>query len=688
MIDAVLMMGGLGIVIGSGLAAASKIFYVYVDPLVEKIDDLLPGANCGGCGYPGCGPNAEAIAAGKASPSSCVAGGADLAEAIAAVMGMSVEAKEPDIARPGCNYSVETAAQKFQYTGLSDCQAASLLYGGMKVCNIGCLGLASCMRACPFDAIVMGADGLPIVLEDKCTGCGTCERVCPKHIIKLSSVTRRILQEYTTEDCTTPCQRACPAGINIPAYISHVSEGDYSKAVQVIKERNPFPTVIGRICPRPCEDECRRTLVDEPVAINFLKRYAADVEFESGQRSQPFVAPATNRKIAIIGGGVEGLSAAFFAARLGHAPTVFEANPQLGGLLRKAIAGYRLPRNILEWDIEGIREIGVNTVTNATLGRDFTIASLLKEDFEAVILASGGFDSRTERLSGTKIEEPVPGVYLLIDVIKSAMENDGNVKLAKDVVIAGGTEIASTAVAICKQLGAENVSFVFRNSKADPALDQKQLDTLENSGANLIFDACITKFIGEDNQLTAIEYEDRNSKTAYVISAGNFIVDSGRLPELIFRRTGIADTDETPVDEPIYWEGIQPYKNPFYSEEKGLLAAGDPVTDYSAAIRAIAGGRRSAASVHMIMYDMDLTLPEKVLRSETVLQDVDSLENVNSSKRHIMPTCSVSEVPGRCPEIELGFSAQDASAEASRCLRCGIICYMPEHQRHELKKAG
>ena len=690
MLYAILMMGGLGVIIGSGLAVASKIFYVYVDPLVEKIDDLLPGANCGGCGLPGCAPNAEAIAAGKASPDSCVAGGADLAEAIAAVMGMTIEAKEPDIARPGCTYGTGKAAKKFEYKGLDDCQAVSMLYGGMKICTIGCLGLGSCMRACPFSAIVMGEDGLPVVLEDKCTGCGACERICPKNIIKLSSVTRRILQEYTTDDCTTPCQRACPAGINICEYIRHISEGDHSGAVQIIKERNPFPTVIGRICPRPCENECRRNLVDESVAINYLKRHAADIEMKSKKRSQPYKAPETDRRIAVVGGGVEGLSAAFFVARLGHSPTVYEAESKLGGLLRKAIAEYRLPRDILDWDIEGVRELGVDTVTNSTLGRDFTIASLLKEGFEAVLLASGGFDSRSERMGDAEIEEPVPGVHLLLDVIKSGMESPSGVALASDVIVAGGAEIATTAADICKEQGAKNITFLFKETKADLALKPGQLEALEKTGANLIFNASVTKLTGRDDNLTGIWYEDRENRSTAMITAGNLIIDSGRLPELIFKRAAASDDAEKTAQPggPIDWEGLQPYDNPFYSEEKGLLAAGAPVTDYSAAIRAIAGGRRSAASVHMLMYDMALSLPEKVVTSDTVLQSLDALDNVNSTERNIMPTCPVSEVPRRCPEIELGYSDETAKKEADRCLRCGIICYMPDYQRRELKKTG
>ena len=157
------------------------------------------------------------------------------------------------------------------------------------------------------------------------------------------------MREYTTEECTTPCQRSCPAGINIREYIRQIVLGNNRRAVQVIKERNPFPAVIGRICPRPCELDCRRNYVDEPVAINYLKRFAADFEKESGERILPYKAPVSGRSVAVVGGGVEGLSAAFFTARLGHDTTVFEAGPKLGGLLRSAIAKERLPEEILDW---------------------------------------------------------------------------------------------------------------------------------------------------------------------------------------------------------------------------------------------------------------------------------------------------------------------------------------------------
>ncbi|MFW6082053.1 MAG: RnfABCDGE type electron transport complex subunit B [Desulfosalsimonas sp.] len=677
MFYAILMMGGLGLIIGAALALASRIFYVYVDPKVLEIDDLLPGANCGGCGYPGCGPNAEAIVAGKSPPDSCVAGGSDLAEAIAAVMGMSIEAKEPDIALPGCTYGLQEADLKFNYQGLSDCQAAALLYGGMKVCHIGCLGLGSCMRACPFSAIYMDEAGLPAVDENLCTGCGTCERVCPKHIIKLSSVTRRILKEYATDDCTTPCQRQCPAGINISGYIEQVSEGNYSKAVQIIKERNPFPAVIGRICPRPCETVCRRNLVDEPVAINCLKRFAADYEMENNLRSQPYTAPATGRKIAIVGGGIEGLSAAFFSARLGHSPTVYEASEKPGGLLRKAISRERLPEHVLQWDIEGVEDLGVSIHTNMSMGKDFTLASLLARDYEAVLLASGGWDSRLGRNPKPRPEEPVPGVFLLIDLLRSGKDNKFGIPPASDVVIAGSSLSSEQSVRICRHMGAENISVVFRRPRGLVPLTDEQIQEMESLGASVIFSAAITRLAGEEDRLEFVEYEDLEKGGTKVIPARSLFIDSGRIPELIFRRIRAEQDEEHPAppDAPVRWEGVQPYKNPAYSEERGLLGQGDPITDYSAAIRAIAGGRRSAASLHKLMYDLDIDLPENVVSRDSVIQSVTDLQGVEISGRNIMPVCEPDDVPRKCPEIELGYTEQQAKAEADRCLRCGIICY-------------
>ncbi len=679
MVVAISIMGIMGVVVGIGLAAASKIFYVYVDPKILAVDEALPGANCGGCGFPGCASNAEAIVAGKSPPNSCVAAGPEVAEAIAKIMGMSIEAKEPDIARPGCTYGVQDADIKYIYDGLSDCRAAALLSGGMKVCSIGCLGFGSCVKVCQFGALSMGPDGLPKVNEDKCTGCGACERVCPKHIITLSSVTRRIMREYTTEDCTTPCQRACPAGIDICEYIRQIAKGDYHRSVQVIKERNPFPTVIGRVCPRPCEDDCRRQLADEPVAINFLKRFAADYEKSVDKRILPYKAPDTGRKVAIIGGGLEGLSTAFFMARLGHETTLYESTDQLGGLLRSAIAANRLPMDILDWDIEGILEMGVQAKTGQTLGRDFTIDSLLSSDIEAVFLATGGWDSRLARGAGKAIENPVPGMWLLIDLLRFEEEITGDNKLGTHVVIAGGGTSVIAAAEKCRHAGAVNITIMFQEGEADSPLSAEQIDALRAEGADVQFDAGITKLFGKKNQLTHIEVTDRQRLKKDVVTADALILAAGRFPQLIFSRVQPASESESETGEILevkpdtegQWEAFESYKDPAYSDQSGLLAKGDVISDFSGAIRAIGAGRRAAAAIHQTMYGISLTLPDNVLTPQSVIQNVDEVHDVQEEPRRIMPLCNEPD----CVELETGFTEAMAKAEADRCLQCGLICY-------------
>jgi len=603
-----------------------------------------------------------------------VAAGAEVAEAIAKIMGVKIEAKEPDIARPGCYFGVQAADTKYVYDGLDDCRAVALLGGGMKVCSIGCLGLGTCARACPFNAIVMGPEGLPVVIEERCTGCGTCERVCPKHIINLSSVTRRIMREYTTAECTTPCQRACPAGIDIREYIRQISHGNHHRAVQVIKERNPFPAVIGRICPRPCELECRRNFIDEPVAINYLKRYAADFERNGGERIQPYKAPASGHRIAVVGGGVEGLSTAFFAARLGHEAVVYEAGDQLGGLMRSAIAAERLPREILDWDIDGILAMGIKAHTGTVLGKDFAVDTLLREGFQAVFLAVGGWDSRMARGAVGEIESPVPGAYLMVDILKLTAGREIFAGCA-DVVIYGGGKLALKAAAICRQAGAQTVTLMLREDLPESPLTDADVEAAGIADLNILHNAAIHRLRGSGDRLTHLDYVETKSRTTRTIAAQAVIMAVGRFPELIFvEQKPTAGAPDRPAEQALQWEAVPPYKPPAFKAQVGLFAEGDVPADYSAAIKAIGAGRRAAASLQQIMHGIQPSLTDQVITPDSYLQDVDHVEAVAASRRMIMPLCSGKQLAA-CGEIELGFTGEMAQAEAARCLQCGLICY-------------
>lgn len=671
MIQSILMMGGLGVVIGTALVIASKAFYVYEDPKVLAIDDVLPGANCGGCGMPGCTANAQAIVAGKASVNSCVAAGDDVAQAIAAIMGVSVTDTEPEFAAPGCYYGNNKADLNYAYQGIRDCRAAAMLLGGMKVCHIGCLGLGTCVTACMFDALSMGPDGLPVVDQEKCTGCGACEKICPKNIIRLTSVTRRIIREYTVQDCTTPCQRACPSGLDIRKYVGLIQEGDYAGSLAVIKERMPFPSVISRICPALCEFDCRRLLQDETVAINDLKRFVCDYERKQSKRIQPYKAPATDKTVAVIGGGVEGLAAAYFTARLGHAATVFEKTEVLGGILRTAIARERLTMDLLDWDIQGIQDLGVTFKTGVSVGTDITIPHLLAgEGFDAVFIATGGWDSRMARNEGDNPTPLFPGAHLLIDLVRSGRDDKINVACGKHAVITGGGKFLAKAVTTLLEKGAETVTVVSRKPEDDPDVDLTNLDAEAAQAVTVVYNTGITKVMGQEENLTGVEAVDLSSGEKREIAADTLIIGAGRFPELVF--VPVKETDDTGemiAGGALAWEGLELPKKPDVPPQTGLLSKQDVISEYPSAVAAINGGRKAAAAVHHFMYGLEFQDPELMITKHSLIQNVTQIKQVETTPKTAWDDLA------RPMAAATGFSEAKARKEAGRCLQCGLICY-------------
>lgn len=683
MLIAILAIGGIGLIGGLGLAIASRIFYVYVDPTILAVEDALPGANCGGCGFPGCSAAAEAIAKGDAPPNICVGGGSNVHIEVAAIMGVEHKEMEPEIAKPGCRYGIESSDLKYIYNGFNDCRAALLLNGGSKVCPVGCLGLGTCVRACPFGALSIGPDNLPVVNPHLCTGCGTCERVCPKHIITLTSNSRRIQNEYTTDECTAPCQRSCPAGIDIPGYIYHIREGNFLEAVRVIKESNPFPSVCGRICVQPCEFECRRNLVDEAVAINGLKRFAADYERNSGKRVQIPRAPETGHKIAVVGGGAEGLTAAYFLNRLGHDSTVFEASSRLGGLLITAIPENRLPREVLEWEIDGILDAGVKTVTNQRLGQEINIESLLGE-FDAFFVATGGWDTQLSEKDSGAYSQALPGVRILLDFMLNS--DTGSKITGKNIMISGGGNAGIRAAVSFLKEGAEKVYIVFGAAEELVSINREEVKNAEEEGVHIYFDSAVTKLFGRGSDLMKVEISSlskRNEEDASeIVAVDTFFTGAGRFPELIFTPVRVEKDDgeeevrASESDMPVVWETVIPYPSATAREDKGLFRPGEVISDYKAVVEAIGAGRRAAASINKALTRVPVEAPDNMIRENSRILSLDKLEPVSSIPRQKMREITMEErINNPSAEIVLGFSKDQAILEAERCLQCGLICY-------------
>jgi len=686
MLGGLLVMGALGVVIGVGLALASKVFYVYVDPKIEAVEDALPGANCGGCGYPGCSSNAVAIVQGKSSPTSCVAGGPDVAVEIARVMGVEIALKEPEIARPGCSYGVQDADIKYLYQGIRDCRAAVLLDGGAKICPIGCLGLGTCVRACPFGALSMGPDNLPVVDTRRCTGCGTCERVCPRHIITLTSTSERIISEYVTDECTAPCQRNCPTGINIPAFIQEIRNNDYEAALAIIKEKCPLPLICGYICPAPCELACRRNLIDEAVAINPLKRFVADYEMKTGRRITPYKAPGSGQKIAVVGGGAEGLTLGYYLARLGYRPTIFEAKSQLGGILRYVIAEDRLPRKVLDHEIQGILETGVEARNNVTMGHNVDLVSLFQEGFDAIALTKGGFDSRQIlKPDPSGYDASIPGVFTMFDFLYS-LSKGKNIHMSRRVVIIHngleGLQLART----CRGMGAQKVTIVSNLMAQELPIELQDSKRLTAGGIFVRPSTVVTGLKGVSRRLVRVAIEEMHpvgepQEEGLTIRADTLILPAGRLPEFVFIRS---EDEMEPEEGEIAWKTIETFRT-FPDGSHGICTPPEPgrISDSSAVVKSLLSGRRLTRAIHSYLSGGTVASAENLACEADDILNVTEIHDVSPSERERPDIQDVEGDSKRAwifPSEYPGLNEASARKEAERCLKCGLICYRKQKQ--------
>jgi NADPH-dependent glutamate synthase beta subunit-like oxidoreductase len=597
-------------------------------------------------------------------------------------MGIKVYEKESEFALPGCTYGVNEADTLYVYHGLNDCRAATLLCGGSKICPIGCLGLGTCVKACPFSALSMGDDKLPVADLKRCVGCGTCVQACPKNIITLTSASRRVIGEHIIDECSSPCERSCPTGINISGYVREIQNGNYEKALLIIKEKCPLPLVCGHICPAPCEINCRRNFIDEPVAINLLKRFVADHEMTTGKHLQPYKCSDNGRNIALVGGGAEGLTAAYYFARLGYKPTIFEAKPELGGVLRYVIAEDRLPRSVLDHDINGIFEVGVQAKTNSIMGLDFTVNSLLKDGFDAVVLTSGGYDSRKILHPEKKrYDTPFSGLYIMLDFLTACAQGEG-INPGRHVAIVDSGLKALEVSRKCRDLGTEKVTII-----SDQPIDLLPIELadpleLRITGIEVRHSAFVSGIGGSSEHIHHITLEANNprhghSSESELVDVDSLIISAGRLPELVIVNANSEDGSPTST---IRWHTVDTFRTFPKGCGSGIFSSPEPgrISDSAAVVKSILSGRRLARAVHQHFTDEVITPIENLISETDGILDVTEVHNVHSSARQQPPISDVegdSKTAWILPKIFPGLDERTARREAKRCLQCGLICY-------------
>jgi heterodisulfide reductase subunit A-like polyferredoxin len=471
-----------------------------------------------------------------------------------------------------------------------------------------------------------------------------------------------------------PCRLACPAGLNVQGYVQMVKEGKYKEALEIIMEDLPLPGVLGRICPHGCEEACRRSEKDEPVAIRDLKRLASD-RFDPRQIKIECL-PSRPEKVAIIGSGPAGLSAAYHLARKGVQSTIFEALPQAGGMLRVGIPEHRLPRKILDQEIELITRLGVEIRTNTPLGADLTVDDLFNKGYKAVYLAIGAHKGSELGIPG----EEAQGVRQGVDFLRE-LNLSGRAKVGKKVAIIGGGNVAIDVARSAVRLGAEEVHIVYRRTRAEmPAWEEERV-AAEAEGVKISYLSAPQEILTGDGRVVGIrcirmELGEPDSsgrrrpipipRSEYEMEADQIIPAIGQIPDLSALE-GMAGLSFS------RWGTVEADTVTYATGRDGVFAGGDLQTGPWIAIGAVAAGREAAESIVRYLDGRDLAEGRKPASNDhPTYRPIP--EEEPKKKRRPMSVLPVKERQGNFKEVELGYEEFTGREEAGRCLNCGYCC--------------
>lgn len=521
---------------------------------------------------------------------------------------------------------------------------------------------------------VVEAEGMPKLLRSCSAKCseGMVINTESDRVVHSRKIAMELLMSAHDGDCIAPCQLNCPARTDCQGYVGLIANGEYDSAIKLIKNKISLPASIGRVCPHPCESACRRKNVDEAISIAQLKAFAADVDL-NGEKYIPEKSAPTGKRIAIIGGGPAGLTAAYKLAIMGHEVAIYDMMEKMGGMLRYGIPQYRLPKEILDKEISIIEGLGVKMNNGFKLGREISIEGL-KSVYDAVIVAVGAWQSSSMRTSGEELD----GVYGGIDFLRSVILGEP-VEIGESVAICGGGNTAMDACRTAVRLGAKNVYVVYRRTRNEMPAEKIEIDEAEEEGVQYKFLTNPISFNGENGKVKSI--------TLQVMELGEPDESGRRSPVPIEGKT-----EEIKVDSVIMAIGQKLVKedvteleltdrgnikadiDTFETNIDGVFAIGD-ATNRGASIAIEAIGEANRCSVAVDAYlkgeEIDTRVPYISRRDEEMI-------NYSSKEKCERKRPKVLEPEYRrhnFDEVCLGYTEEEAQAEASRCLECGCKEY-------------
>lgn len=537
--------------------------------------------------------------------------------------------------------------------------------------------------------------------KDKCVACGECVTVCPVNALKLGpklcSVRPAVEKEYetprdtewgpdkwnpdyrtnrenVTEEGTSPCKTECPAHIAVQGYIKLASQGRYKEALELIKRENPFPAVCGRICPRKCESACTRGDIDDPIAIDEIKKFVAEQDLNAENSYLPKIKNNYDKKIAVVGSGPAGLSCAFYLAIDGYKVTVFEKERVLGGMLTLGIPSFRLEKEVINAEIDVLRELGVEFKTQVEVGKDITLEELRKEGYEAFYLAIGAQAGRKLGIEGEEAEGVITGVDFLRKV------NLGEeLDLKENVLVIGGGNVAIDVARTAARVGGKNISiFCLESAEEMPALKEEIEETL-SEGIKINNSWGPKRIITENGKVTGVEFKkcisvfDENNKfnpkykeeETMVVKADNLLLSVGQAidwGDLLKGSKIELNPNKTIKGDPFTYQ----------TREMDVFAGGDVFTGPKFAIDAIAAGKEGAISIHRYVHPgQSLVIGRDRKDYKSFDKENLLLEGYDNIPRQRTNHVDGKKAKGTFKDLRLTFTEDQVKKETERCLSCG-----------------